>query len=123
MAEREKQNLQNWKLILLGISLILIGYLSWCLCTISYKAKIYEYMAFGSTLLSIVCFTGITILCYKYNVNNQIKRQWGAICLLVMVCSLLLLCRRGGILWGENKIFFIIIILWFKNLFLLLEIR
>ena len=113
MAEREKQNLQNWKLILLGISLILIGYLSWCLCTISYKAKIYEYMAFGSTLLSIVCFTGITILCYKYNVNNQIKRQWGAICLLVMVCSLLLLCRRGGILWGENKIFFIIIILWF----------
>lgn len=114
MTERQIQNLQYWKLTLLGICLILIGYLSWCLCTISYKAKIYEYMAFGSTLLTMFCFTGVTVLCCKYNVSKQVKQQWWTICLLVTLCSLLLFCKKGSLLWIENKkSYFVIIILWF----------
>ena len=95
--------INKWRLPVLGIILLLLGYLAWGLFTVSYKAEWIKGMAFCVTIATMACFIGISYCCVKLERGNDVRNQWCAVCSIVMICGVLLALRGGGTLLKEQR--------------------
>lgn len=113
-------------LSVLGISLLLLGYLAWGLFTISYQSEVFEWLAFGVALAVIGGFEWVSCSCAKLVFGDGVREQWCAVCGIVAVCGILLISRGGSDLWRQQNFCGLLLgVLWCGvcgyNFFLLLD--
>ena len=73
---------RDWRLLILGVALIMSGYLAWGLFTISYKSVIFEWFGVFVSVLTVICFGVISFSCRQNEVGIDIRNQWFVICII-----------------------------------------
>lgn len=94
---------RNWQLPMLGIILLMLGYLAWGLFTISYKADFFGWMAFLVTILAVVCFAWISYRCAGRESADRNREQWCIVSIVIGAGSIILMIRGGAALWEEKN--------------------
>lgn len=104
---------EKWKWPLLGITLIMAGYMAWGLFTVSYKAESLAWLAFGITVIVMGCYAWISYGCMKTEISAQNCRQWRTVSIIVGACSTTLLIKGGTVPWDKKEFLaFFVEVLW-----------
>lgn len=111
--EKWRRWTSEWRLTILGIAVVMLGYLAWGLFTISHKAATLKWLGGLISALTVLCFGVITLICQKREKRNGIRKQWVSVCIATAFLFVLLFIRNGIILWNEGEyLYFYIALSW-----------
>lgn len=95
---------------ILGLGMLFAGFGAWCLFTISYRGRLFEYAGALATIVTAMLYLCMILLAEK---NEEIFRQLRKISAAGLLISGILLLSTGGTLFQKQGILFLLIeFLW-----------